>query len=201
MTNLNQLKQGGSIPLNDQYQITLITKRDLPDITAMLNTPEVGTYLFYAPSPSREYTGYFDPIVENCEKALREGIWPKNPNIIVRDAKQSFMGMGGLEADEMLSGNFEVGYQLPVHAWRKGIATAVCTFLTQFAFNELGAHKITADCIEGNVGSYKTLEKCGYRREGHQADFYKLEDGFDGRFLYGMTLNQFQNLSAELPNA
>ncbi len=193
---LEQLKSGASIPFNDLYTIRLITNEDMPDITAMLNTPEVGEFLFYAPSSDRVYNGYFDPIIENIQKAIQQGAWPKSPNITVRDKNGRFMGMGGLEADDLLTGNFEVGYQLPVHAWRQGIATAVCTFLTRFAFEELGAHKITADCMEANVGSYKTLEKCGYEREGLQRDFYKLDNGFNGRLLYGITLQQFQKMES-----
>ena len=93
-----------------------------------------------------------------------------------------------------LTGNFEIGFQLPVYAWRKGIATTACKFLTILAFEELNAHKIAADCYFSNIGSAKTLKKCGYRQEGIQKNYYKLDSGFDDRLMFGMTREQFHRI-------
>ncbi|MEM8532000.1 MAG: GNAT family N-acetyltransferase [Chloroflexota bacterium] len=80
----------------------------------------------------------------------------------MRDNEGTFMGMAGLDAVHVDPGNLEVGFQLAVYAWRKGIATATCTFLTIVAFEELHTHKVVADGYFRHVGSLKTLEKCGY---------------------------------------
>ncbi|MCK6263401.1 GNAT family N-acetyltransferase [Vibrio sp. ZSDE26] len=88
-----------------------------------------------------------------------------------------------------------VFYQLSEHAWGKGIATLACQFMTRLAFDHLSAHKVTADCYVGNVGSYKTMEKCGYQHEGTQKGYYKLEDGFEDRVLYGITKERFDSLN------
>ena len=184
---LEQLKQGLSVSLTNELNIALISSKDLPEIIEMLNTPEVATFLFYAPAPDEIYKNYFNPIIEDTQKAISKNKWPKNPAIIVRDHNGKFMGMAGLDAVAMHPGNFEIGFQLPVYAWGQGIATAACKFLTTLAFEKLNAHKLTADCYSSNSGSSKTLEKCGNEREG----YYKLDPGFDDRLLYGMTTEQF----------
>ena len=104
------------------------------------------------------------------------------------------MGMAGLDAVHMHPCNFEIGFQLPVYACRKGIATAACTFLTMLVFEELYAHKVVTDCYLSNVGSSKTLETCGYTQEGLQKGYYKLNAGFDDRVLYGITIEQFNQI-------
>lgn len=192
--SVEQLKQGFSFSLTEDYRVTLISSSDLPEIIEMLNTPDVAEFLFYAPAPDEVYKAYFGPIIEDTQKAISDHVWSPSPNIIVRDNEGTFMGMAGIDAVHMHPGNFEMGFQLPVYAWRKGIATAACRFLTILAFEELQAHKVAADCYVRNVGSSKTLEKCGYRQEGLQKGYYKLDTGFDDRAIYGMTTEQFHQI-------
>ncbi|WP_299689352.1 GNAT family protein [uncultured Vibrio sp.] len=185
-------KQGQAVPLSDTLTIQLITQDDLKDIVAMLDNPNVAKYLFFAPAPIELYEGFFNPIIENTQQSVAKGEWPENPTAIIRDLDGRYMGMTGLPGVMFMQGNFEVGYQLAEHAWRQGIATLACAFMTKLAFVELDAHKVTADCYLGNVGSYKTMEKCGYILEGTQKDYYKVESGFDDRVLYGITKAQFE---------
>lgn len=188
-------KQGKAAPLSETLTIRLITQEDLKDIITMLGNPNVAKYLFFAPAPVEMYEGFFNPIIENTQEAVEKGEWPENPTAIIRDLDGNYMGMTGLPAVMFMQGNFEVGYQLAEHAWGQGIATLTCAFMTRLAFTELNAHKVTADCYLSNVGSYKTMEKCGYVLEGTQKDYYKLESGFDDRVLYGITKTQFDCLS------
>ena len=190
--NLEPLKRGRSVPLREDLRAALITTADMPEIIEMLNTPAVTEYLFFAPSPDEVYEGYFRPIIENTGKAVREGTWPESPTIVIRDHEGGFMGMCGVDAVSLHPGNYEIGFQLPVHAWKKGIATAACRMMTALAFEMLGAHKVAADCYAGNAGSRRVLEKCGYRREGIQEKYYKLDSGFDDRVLYGMTAGRYE---------
>ncbi|MEZ8826037.1 GNAT family protein [Vibrio amylolyticus] len=193
--SLSLFKQGKAVPLNDKLTIRLITQNDLKDIITMLGNPNVAKYLFFAPAPVEMYEGFFNPIIENTQDAIKKGEWPESLTAIIHDLEGNYMGMAGLPGVMFTQGNFEVGYQLAENAWGQGIATLACAFMTQLAFNELDAHKVTADCYLSNVGSYKTMEKCGYTLEGTQKDYYKLESGFDDRVLYGITKAQFENLA------
>eukprot|EP00012_Vannella_robusta_P010069 CAMPEP_0206200920 /NCGR_PEP_ID=MMETSP0166-20121206/11197_1 /ASSEMBLY_ACC=CAM_ASM_000260 /TAXON_ID=95228 /ORGANISM="Vannella robusta, Strain DIVA3 518/3/11/1/6" /LENGTH=160 /DNA_ID=CAMNT_0053619411 /DNA_START=21 /DNA_END=500 /DNA_ORIENTATION=- len=153
-----------------------ISQDDMDDILTMLEDPEVYRYLYFAPGPADSFRQYFNPFIEGSAAAVEQGKWPESLIYIIRDDESRFMGMAAITAVAMHKGNYEVGYQLPKHAWRKGIASTACSLLTALAFNTLGAHKVTADCYGGNLGSRRVLEKSGFLHEGTQEGYYKLED-------------------------
>ncbi|MCQ1057264.1 GNAT family N-acetyltransferase [Photobacterium sp. DNB23_23_1] len=198
MSNLNEnsgfyskLKQGESVAFHQALTIRLIQPSDLSDIITMLGDEKVNQYLFFAPADESLYQGFFTPIIENTQEAMANGEWPDNPIFIIRDQQGRYMGMAAITQVMFCEGNYEVGYQLPAHSWGQGIATSACQLMTELGFTVFGSHKISADCYGANVGSYKTLEKCGYQREGCQKDYYKLEQGFDDKVYYGITAAQF----------
>jgi|TARA_Y100001956_G_scaffold22540_2_gene22188 RimJ/RimL family protein N-acetyltransferase len=189
------LKQGQATPFNESLNIQLIQASDLKDIIEMLNDGKVNQYLFFAPADNSLYEGFFGPIIENTAQAIKDGVWPDSPTFVIRDQQGQYMGMCAVTSVMFLAGNYEVGYQLPVCAWGKGVATRACQMMTEIGFTELNAHKVSADCYASNLGSYKTLEKCGFIQEGRQKDYYKLEQGFDDKLYYGMTVEQFSSLN------
>ncbi|MDN3612388.1 GNAT family N-acetyltransferase [Vibrio ostreicida] len=185
------LKQGKPFPFHNKLAIQLIQQSDLGDIIAMLDDERVNRYLFFAPADERFYRQYFHSILENTAASIANGSWPDNPTFIIRDQHGRYMGMTAVTQVPLLSGNHEVGYQLPAHAWGLGIATQACQMMTNIAFTELGSHKISADCFASNTGSYKTLEKCGYVLEGRQHQYYQSNNGFDDKLYYGLTVKQY----------
>ena len=63
--------------------------------------------------------------------------------------------------------------------------------LTRMAFEELDAHKITADFYEGNIASARVLKKLGYVKEGQSEAYYKTDEGFEDKVFVGMTRDQY----------
>lgn len=187
-----KLKQGAAVPFNDELNIKLIQASDMDEIIEMLNDDQVNPYLFFAPAEESLYQGFFGPIIDNTLQAIKQGVWPDCPTFVIRDQQGHYMGMTAITPVMFLAGNYEVGYQLPVCAWGRGIATRACQMMTELGFEQLGAHKVSADCYAANIGSYKTLEKCGFAQEGRQKDYFKLEQGFDDKLYYGMTAEQFR---------
>ena len=56
--------------------------------------------------------------------------------------------------------------------WGKGIATEAIYTLTNYSFDILKLHKLTAGCYGNNVGSVKAFEKVGFIIEGYWKDHY-----------------------------
>ncbi|MDR9828656.1 GNAT family protein [Vibrio sp. FNV 38] len=187
----SKLKRGESVAFKQGMTIALIKPNDLNDLIDMLNDDKVNTYLFFAPADRSLYEGFFGPIIDDTQAAIEQGRWPDSPTFVIRTDEGDYMGMCAVTSVMFHDGNHEVGYQLPVKAWGQGVATQACRLMTEIGFNELGAHKISADCYAGNVGSYKTLEKCGYKQEGRQVDYFKIDQGFDDKLYYGMTLVEY----------
>ncbi|EAS43708.1 N-acetyltransferase [Photobacterium profundum] len=188
---LEDLKQGKPVPLSNAFTIQLIRQEDFTNIRVMLENPNVTKFLFFAPAPIELYEAFFLPIIENTEKAIASGEWPEHLTIIIRDQNHQYMGMAGLTQVMLLAGNFEVGFQLPEHAWGLGIGTLTCEYLTKVAFEQLNAHKVAADCYSQNLGSAGVLRKSGYALEGNQAGYFHTEELTDDRLLFGMTASQY----------
>lgn len=60
----------------------------------------------------------------------------------------------------------EIGYWLAEPFWGRGIITAACRVLTDYAFETYGLKRVEAAVFSPNVASRRVLEKCGYTCEG-----------------------------------
>lgn len=160
----------------------------------MLNDSRVNKYLFFAPAPIEMFESYFGPIIKNIGDSIEDGLWSNSATFILRDDNMQFMGMAALVQNSFISGNFDIGYQLPVHAWRRGIASAVSLSLTRLAFEELDAHKIIGECYASNEGSIKVLLKSGYTQEGRLKNYYFLGESKDDKLIFGITKREYDEL-------
>ena len=50
--------------------------------------------------------------------------------------------------------------------WGQGIATEAIRLVTEYAFNQLNLHKVTAGCYSNNIGSLKAFKKASFEQEG-----------------------------------
>jgi len=74
---------------------------------------------------------------------------------------------------------FELGYMLRRDRWGQGITTEAARLLLDFAFGEVGLHRVFAVVDDDNHASIRVLEKLGFRREArHVKDVF-----IDGEWL------------------
>ena len=59
-----------------------------------------------------------------------------------------------------------MGYRLDKDRLNRGYMTQAVSVLTDYAFRDLGLHRVEANVMPRNVRSLRVLEKCGYRPEG-----------------------------------
>lgn len=60
----------------------------------------------------------------------------------------------------------ELGYWITPDEWGNGYATAAANRTVDYAFSELGLHRITASALASNEASKRVLEKVGFVEEG-----------------------------------
>jgi len=60
----------------------------------------------------------------------------------------------------------EIGYWIGEPYWKKGIATIALKLASDYAFKSLELERLYAGIFEGNEGSKRVLEKCGFTLEG-----------------------------------
>ena len=91
----------------------------------------------------------------------------------------------------------EIGYIINKNYQRKGYASEAISAVIGNAFRE-GAHRVYAERDPRNTGSWKLLEKVGFRREAHFRQnlyFHKNADGnpiWKDTYVYAMTENDYR---------
>jgi ribosomal-protein-alanine N-acetyltransferase len=74
----------------------------------------------------------------------------------------------------------ELGYWLGRPFWGKGYMSEAATAVLAFAFEQLGLHKVTIGCVDGNDASRAIIEKLGFRFLAvHQDDFFRFGQWWD----------------------
>jgi ribosomal-protein-alanine N-acetyltransferase len=66
----------------------------------------------------------------------------------------------------------EVGFALRQMRWGQGLGSEAVTTAIDFAFQELGLHRIEADVDPRNERSLRLLDRLGFHREGHLRERY-----------------------------
>ena len=67
---------------------------------------------------------------------------------------------------------------------------AICRWpskgLTDFAFGDLGLHRLEAACLPENHASQRVLEKCGFQKEGYARSYLKINGRWADHVLFGL---------------
>ena len=108
-------------------------------------------------------------------------------------AGQVFVGPTNWDLPE-----FTIGYAADVDHEGKGFLSEAVFSVLKFLFEDVGAHRVTADCNENNTRSIHLLERCGFRKEGHLLENRKNPDGtFHGDYLFAMLRREYFEFQAK----
>jgi RimJ/RimL family protein N-acetyltransferase len=87
---------------------------------------------------------------------------------------------------------FTIGYVADVDFEGKGYISEAVLSVVKMLFEDIGAYRVTADCNENNTRSFRLLERCGFRKEGHLLENRKNPDGtFHGDYLFAMLRREY----------
>ena len=73
------------------------------------------------------------------------------------------INLGNVEEECQMS---DTCYMLSPKFWNRGIMSEVLTSILDYAFDEIGLHRVQAEVFEGNDASSVVLKKCGMTFEG-----------------------------------
>lgn len=85
---------------------------------------------------------------------------------IIDRAEQVAVGQMGFKGLPDASGMVEIGYGVNPSYQGKGCATEVAVALSDWALEQHGVTRVTAECLDDNSASIRVLEKVGFRRVG-----------------------------------
>jgi len=89
---------------------------------------------------------------------------------------------------------FTIGFVADVNYEGEGYISEAVNCVLGMLFSDMRAHRVRSDCNENNIRSWRLLERCGFRREGHLRENRRNTDGsFHGDFLYGLLRQEYVN--------
>ena len=108
---------------------------------------------------------------------------------------QVFIGAVSWELPE-----FQIGYFVNKEYEGQGYVTEATRGALRFIFEHLGARRVSLNCDDTNLRSYRVAERCGMTREGHARENKKSMDGtFTGTYHYGLLRSEYEAQTASGP--
>jgi RimJ/RimL family protein N-acetyltransferase len=150
----------------------------------------------------------FNPEVEDIEHAVRaligrfvraQTMEPRRQwqLAIIARLDGRLIGNCGIRVNDPVQREANIGYEFDPDVWARGFATEAARAIVGFGFDELGLHRVWAECVADNAGSARVLEKLGMRREGH----FHQHRWFQGRWwdtlIYAILNHEWRRASNE----
>lgn len=85
----------------------------------------------------------------------------------------------------------EIGYILDRRYWSRGLMTEVLEAVLNYAFDELGLHRIEADVDPGHAASLALLEKLGFKQEGVLRDRWFVHGQWHDSVMLGLLAPEY----------
>jgi [ribosomal protein S5]-alanine N-acetyltransferase len=173
---------------NNRGKNIYIREYNASDVDALLRINIDNRGIFEAITPvTREDSYYtrenFVNVIENSKKARVEGKrYDFGVFLVNSDSLIGSIGLYKFEPTEKCI----LGYSLDQQHHGKGYATEAVRLIVDFAFHEVGLHRIEAGVMPRNVASAKVLEKVGFTREGLARESLKIKGVWEDHYIYSL---------------
>ena len=98
----------------------------------------------------------------------------------------TLIGNCGVRLDRPGAPVGDIGYELNPEYWGRGYATEAARAMLAFGFEELGLHRVWAECVADNVGSRRVLEKLGMTLEGRLRENQSIDGRWHDTLIYAI---------------
>lgn len=88
----------------------------------------------------------------------------------------------------------EIGCTLARPYWGSGYASEVTRRLLAYLFDELGLHRVAANCDVENLAAARTLEQAGLRREAHFVENLWFKGRWSSEYWYALLASEWAAL-------
>jgi ribosomal-protein-alanine N-acetyltransferase len=105
---------------------------------------------------------------------------------IERSDRPGLIGTCTLFAFNAACRRAELGYALARAQWGHGYMHEVLTACVDYAFRTLSLHRLEADIDPRNLSSQKSLERLGFKKEGHLRERWIVNGEVSDSGLYGL---------------
>lgn len=152
---------------------------DTDDFYTLRNHPDVLQAMDRPADPDKE-------AVRTMIASIQQSFEEQNGISWVLELKENnaFIGTFGFWRMWPEHARAEVGYSLLPEFWRKGYMLEAMEACMQFAFQKMNIHSVMANINPDNAGSWKLLERLGFRQEAHFREDYYANGQFFDSYIY-----------------
>ncbi len=159
---------------------------DLEDIHEYGSDPEVVKYMPFGPNTLEDSQNFLNgAIVKQREE-------PRKDYGLAVALKSEDKLIGGCRISKVSEREAHLGYIINRHYWGNGYATEAAKAMVEFAFGELGVHRIYSDCHPENAASIRVLEKVGMVLEGRRRDYMIFHGEYSDTLLYSILEHEWK---------
>jgi RimJ/RimL family protein N-acetyltransferase len=162
---------------------------DLESFLSYRNDPEVAKYQGWSLPYTREQA---TKLVEEMKDmhAPKQGRWLQ----LAVEFKETgeMIGDLGCFINSEDARQAVIGFTIAPNHWRKGYAVEAVFCLLEFLFDDLDLHRVVADCDAENTGSWRTLDKLGFRREAYFVESLFFKGAYASEYHYGMLQREWR---------
>jgi RimJ/RimL family protein N-acetyltransferase len=112
--------------------------------------------------------------------------------LVTRDGGR-LIGNCGIRVNDPDLREANIGYELNPEFWGQGYASEAARAILRFGFEELGLHRVWAECVADNAGSVRVLEKLGMRREAHFRELQRFRERWWDGYIYAILDHEWPN--------
>lgn len=110
----------------------------------------------------------------------------ENQNFAFVNSQDEYLGTISLKHISHVNDKAEYAVVARKCAQGTGAAKQATEELLQYAFEELGLHKVYLSVLAENIRAQKFYEKCGFLREGLEVDAVKIQERYHDHIWYGI---------------
>lgn len=130
-------------------------KSDFKDLFEYLSDPEAVRFEPYRPLSLRQC------VDEAKSRAESRNYWAA----VLKSGEKMIGNIFFKQKEPLKFMTWELGYIFNKRYWGEGYATEASKRIVRYGFEELGAHRIIANCNQLNERSFRLMERLGMRRE------------------------------------
>jgi ribosomal-protein-alanine N-acetyltransferase len=171
----------------DRLRLRWLTPGDIDALFAVFSDPQVMRYWSTTPmtAPAAAEALVLEIHRHFANKDLFQwGIARREDDVVIGTCTLAHVSQAHRRA--------EIGFALASAHWGHGFANEALVRLLEFSFGELALHRIEADVDPRNARSIATLERLGFRREGHLRERWHVGDEICDGLFYGLLAREWR---------
>jgi len=171
----------------DRVNLRRLTDSDTKALFAMFSHPEV---MRYWSRPAMTEMAQAEALVQQIQTDYETG--SSLPLAIERSSDHAFVGNCTLHHFHETSRRAEMGYALARPFWGQGYMHEALRALLTYAFEPLDLNRLEADIDPRNVSSARSLERLGFRKEGHLRERWIVNGEVSDTGFYGLLRSEWR---------